>query len=170
MLLRPFQASDLETLVKIDQACFPPGISYSREELAGFIGQPNSETWVGEEGGEIVCFLISDRQPQRVAHIITIDVVARWRRQGVGKTLMDAAEGWARRERLRLIVLETAEDNLAAQEFYRAQGYATVEKLEGYYPDGRAAWVMVKWLDRGSGQRGRKSKGKGPNSLPPSWG
>ncbi len=164
MLLRPFQASDLETLVKIDRACFPPGISYSREELAGFIGQPNSETWVGEEGGEIVGFLISDRQPLRVAHIITIDVVARWRRQGVGKALMDAAEDWARRERLRLIYLETAEDNLAAQEFYRAQGYATVERLEGYYPNGRAAWVMVKRLTGKSKLNSPKSKAK-PSTL-----
>lgn len=148
MQIRPFRPADLQTLYEIDQACFPPGVSYSCEELARFISHRNSKTWVAQAGDEIAGFLIADRQPQQVGHIITLDVVERWRRRGIGAKLMDDAEKWAQREGLRLIYLETAEDNLAAQRFYNARGYEKVEKIDRYYSNGAAAWVMVKWLNQ----------------------
>ena len=146
MDLRAFRSVDLETLYKIDQACFPPGISYTREELRRFIGHRRSRTWVAEESGEVVGFLVADRQPQKVEHIVTVDVVEGWRRRGVGTLLMDAAENWAREEDLQFIYLETAETNTAAQRFYEARGYRRVERVEDYYSDGTPAWVMLKWF------------------------
>jgi ribosomal-protein-alanine N-acetyltransferase len=150
MHLRHFHPFDLEILCAIDKACFPPGISYSREELARFIAHRNSRTWVAEESGEIMGFLIADRQPQKVGHIVTIDVVESERRRGVGSRLMVAVEEWAWQQGLRLIYLETAENNLAAQRFYQARGYRKAEKVEGYYGGGTAAWVMVKRLEEKS--------------------
>jgi len=146
MHLRAFRSDDLETLYKIDQACFAPGISYPREELSRFINQLGSSTWVAEESGEIAGFLIAERQAQKVAHIVTIDVVDRWRRRGVGRLLMDAAELWAREQKLLLVYLETAENNTAAQAFYGARGYRKVDSVANYYSDGTSAWVMLKWL------------------------
>jgi ribosomal protein S18 acetylase RimI-like enzyme len=146
MLLRPFQSSDLPTLHEIDEACFPPGVSYSPEELARFIGRRNAKTWVAQEGETIMGFLVGNREPAQVWHIVTIDVLEPWRRQGVGTVLMDAAEDWAAARGLCLIYLETAENNLAAQAFYNKRGYVKYERLERYYGDGTAAWVMVKRL------------------------
>jgi len=147
MHLRPLRPSDLQALYEIDQACFLPGISYARDELARFVADPNSKTWVAEADKEIVGFVIANRHPTMLlGHIITIDVVESWRRRGVGAALIDAAEAWARRQSLILVSLETAVDNLAAQAFYKACGYAKYEKLDHYYADGAAAWVMVKWL------------------------
>jgi len=146
MNLRHFRRSDLDTLYAIDQACFPPGVSYGKSELAGFIAGRGSQTWIAEEGGQIVGFLIADRAGPRAAHIVTIDVRAAYRRRGAGRILMDAAEEWARRQKLELIYLETAEDNLVAQRFYQARRYAKVERVEAYYANGQAAWVMAKSL------------------------
>ena len=146
MHLRPFRPDDLPTLYEIDQACFLPGISYKWEELRAFIGQRHSQTWVTEEAGEITGFLIAHREPRRILHIVTIDVVKPWRRRGVGSILMEAAEQWARDQGLRMVGLETAEDNVAAQRFYAARGYSKVEEIDRYYSDGTAAWVLVKEL------------------------
>lgn len=146
MHLRPFHPSDLQTLYEIDQACFPPGVSYSREELARFVGLRNAKTWVAQEGQTIVGFLVGNREPGRVWHIVTIDVLGRWRRWGVGTALMDAAEDWATAQGIKIIYLETAENNLAAQAFYDQRGYSKYERLERYYEDGTAAWIMVKRL------------------------
>jgi ribosomal-protein-alanine N-acetyltransferase len=146
MHLRPFRHRDLDTLYEIDQACFPPGISYGRTELAGFIAGRGSRTWIAEEGGQIVGFLIADRAGKRAAHIVTVDVRAAYRRRGAGRVLMEAAEEWARDQKLELIYLETAEDNLVAQRFYQARGYARVDRVERYYVNGQAAWVMAKSL------------------------
>jgi ribosomal-protein-alanine N-acetyltransferase len=146
MHLRAFRSDDLETLYEIDQACFAPGISYPREELSGFISQRRSKTWVAEESGEIIGFLVAQRQAEKAAHIVTIDVVDRWRRRRVGSLLMDAAEHWAREQKLLLVYLETAENNTPAQHFYEARGYRKVDRVENYYSDGTSAWVMLKWL------------------------
>jgi ribosomal protein S18 acetylase RimI-like enzyme len=147
MRLRAYRAKDLPTLYEIDHACFPPGIAYSRTELTGFIGHHLSQTWIAEEESEkITGFLIATREPREILHIVTIDVVEVSRRSGVGSLLMDAAEAWAWANKLRVIGLETAENNLGAQRFYEARGYAKIDKLDGYYPNGVAAWVMVKDL------------------------
>ena len=146
MRLRAFRPDDLPTLYEIDQACFAPGISYTRTELAAFIGHHRSQTWVAEEGREVTGFLIAHQEPRRVLHIVTIDVLKAWRRRRVGSRLMDAAEQWAQSHDLRLVGLETAEDNHVAQRFYAARGYRKVSEIEHYYTDGTTAWVMVKEL------------------------
>ncbi len=106
----------------------------------------NARTWVAEEQSEIAGFVVADLQPRGAAHIVTLDVVEGRRRRGVGGALMEVAETWARRERCRLLYLETAEENLAAQAFYEARDYTKVERIPDYYSPGQAAWVMVKWL------------------------
>jgi len=147
MQLRPFRPSDLPTLYEIDQACFAPGISYSKRELEGFIRHRESMTWVAEEGKETVGFLIAHRHPTMLlGRIITLDVVEAWRRRGVGSALMDAAEGWARRRGFISLSLETAENNLNAQAFYERRGYVKYDKLDHYYADGTAAFRMIKRL------------------------
>jgi len=144
--LRQFRPGDFERFYEIDQACFEPGVSYSREELARFLAHRNSRTWVVEQRGEIAGFLIANRERPRVLHIVTIDVVANWRRRGVGALLMDAAESWAKEQKLALVGLETAHDNIGAQRFYEGRGYRKVDTVEGYYANGAAAWIMVKEL------------------------
>ena len=149
MRLRDFRPEDLETLYRIDQACFAPGISYPREALSEFIGNRRSRTWVAEETGEVAGFLIAERQAQGVAHIVTIDVLESWRRRRVGSSLMDAAEEWARDQKLVLVYLETAENNAPARNFYEARGYRKVDHVRNYYSDGASAWIMLKWLKGG---------------------
>ena len=146
MRLRSYRASDLDTLYRIDQTCFPPGVAYSCRELENFITGRRSRTWVAEDGQETIGFLVAAREPERTGHIITIDVVERWRRRGVGRALMDAADEWAESEGLVLIYLETAVDNTAAQSFYGRRGYAKFREIENYYGNGAAAWVMAKRL------------------------
>ena len=146
MRLRAFRPTDFERFYEIDQACFEPGVSYSRDELARFLAHRNSRTWVAEENGTIVGFLIANRERPKVLHIVTIDVVEGWRRRGVGALLMEAAEAWAKEQAFTLVGLETAHDNVGAQRFYERRGYRKVGTLERYYANGSAAWVMVKEL------------------------
>lgn len=151
MPLRDYKPSDLKSLHAIDTACFPPGISYTLEELRSFITTRTAKTWVAEENGEAVGFLVAHKTAnmKKLAklaetHIVTLDVIEQARRRGVGGALMDAAENWARVQGCRVISLETAEDNHAAQAFYRKRGYEKTDIVENYYEDGASAWVMTK--------------------------
>jgi [ribosomal protein S18]-alanine N-acetyltransferase len=164
--LRPFRPDDLETLYRIDQACFPGGVSYSRQELAAFITHRTSKTWVAVASEQIIGFLVAGRAPQRLGHIITIDVAEHWRRRNVGTALMDSAEAWAHAQRLRFVYLETAEDNLTAQAFYEKRGYATLKRIPRYYANGAAACVMVKAL-KGIPPRFPSRSGRGTDGRIP---
>ena len=146
MQLRSFRSADLDELYQIDAACFPAEVAYSREELESFICHCNSKTWVAHEGDEIMGFLVAQKASGEILHIITIDVKEGWRRRGAGNTLMEAAEAWGRAQRLRFASLETAENNAAAQAFYRRRGYQKLGRVDDYYGRGFAAWVMGKRL------------------------
>lgn len=147
MQLREFQPGDLEILVRIDSECFPAGISYSFEELASFVADRRSRTWVAVEQERTVGFLIAQQTSRQSAHIVTIDVIEDARRHGIGSVLMDTAEAWAASLGASNVALETAETNLVAQRFYERRKYLKVKKIARYYADGSAAWLMVKRLD-----------------------
>ncbi|HUZ45113.1 MAG TPA: GNAT family N-acetyltransferase [Terriglobia bacterium] len=146
MIVRLFEPSDLPTLCEIDQSCFSQEIAYSREELRSFISHRSSMTWIAEADGKVVGFVVANSEPAHVGHIITIDVLDAWRQRGVGTLLMEVAEDWARKTKVQLMCLETAEDNLGAQTFYENRGYRKADKVDRYYSNELAAWVMVKRL------------------------
>jgi ribosomal-protein-alanine N-acetyltransferase len=150
--VREFQLEDLENLWRIDQECFPPGISYSRQELRFYVRRRGAITLVaargGEEpaagGGEIGGFLVA--HPGHTGHIVTIDVVASARRSGVGSLLLRAAEDRLRIAGSRSVSLETAVDNLSALAFYKRHGYNVVKTIPRYYSNGVDALVLQKDL------------------------
>ena len=58
--IRDFQSADFETLWRIDQSCFAPGISYSRAELRFYIRHRASFTLVAVSGAP--CFSHPSRE------------------------------------------------------------------------------------------------------------
>ena len=106
--LRPYREADLEDLHHIDGSCFPPGIAYSPEELRDFIGHPRAFTLVAECALKIIGFVVSQQESHHLGHIITLDILAGWRRRRLGTLLMDGAEEWLGAQGSRLVYLETA--------------------------------------------------------------
>jgi [ribosomal protein S18]-alanine N-acetyltransferase len=159
--LRDFQSLDFETLWRIDQRCFPPGIAYTKAELRAYVSSPGVFALVAEEAsgegedsrfgvgsrpeGELILgFIVAQANRGGVGHIITIDVLPEGRRRGIGSNLLDAAEQLLRNSRCDRVRLETAVDNIAAQRFYERQGYGVTKTISGYYSNGADAFVMMK--------------------------
>jgi len=145
--LRDFQPDDFEVLWRIDQDCFPPGISYSRRELKYYVGRRGSFTLVASDDdvkGAVAGFLVA--HGGMLGHIITIDVVTSARRSGVGSLLLRAAEDRLRAGGSRSVSLETAVDNISALSFYKRHGYNVIETLPRYYSNGVDALAMTKEL------------------------
>ena len=144
LTLRDFQPEDFESLWRMDQECFPQGISYSRQELKAFMRYRGSFTVVATEDQEIRGFIIAKSGP--IGHIITIDVGPTARRSGVGSFLLKGAEERLRAGGCRALGLETAVDNIAALAFYKRHGYAVVRTWPRYYSNGVDALVLKKEL------------------------
>jgi ribosomal-protein-alanine N-acetyltransferase len=145
-VIREFRPEDFETLWRIDQECFPPGIAYSRQELKVYVRRRGSFTLVAADPADdtIAGFLVA--YGGLTGHIITIDVIPAVRRAGVGSLLLRAAEDRLREGGTRAVGLETAVDNVAALSFYKHHGYNVIRTWPRYYSNGVDALVLRKNL------------------------
>ena len=156
-VLRDFRRDDFETLWRIDQECFLPGIAYSRLELAAYIRLPSAFTVVAEPAtannargiesrSKVLGFIVAQATRRGVGHILTIDVPPSSRRLGIGSGLLAAAEERLRAASCHSMVLETAVDNSSALAFYKRHGYSVVKTIPRYYSNGVDAFVLEKEL------------------------
>ena len=146
--LRSYSPADFEALYKIDQACYEPAIAYSRRELRNYLRFPGSDCIVAEKtekSAKPVGFIVTAHR-EDWGYIITIDVLVRYRRDGVGTMLLTAAEGRLAAAGVREMWLETATDNAAAIAFWQKHGYRNRGVKKRYYPGGRDAYSMAKLL------------------------
>jgi ribosomal protein S18 acetylase RimI-like enzyme len=143
--LRAYAPSDFDALYEIDQACYEPTIAYSRRELRNYLRFPSSNCIVAETRRRSVGFILTAHQDDW-GYIITIDVLARYRRQRVGSLLLTEAERSLAAEGVSEIALETAIDNDSAIAFWHRHGYRTRGIKKRYYPGGRDAYSMAKLL------------------------
>jgi len=151
--VRDYRPDDLNTLYLIDIACYEPEIAYTREELRWYLSLPTADCLVAEalhstKGAprQIAGFIIVASQKIH-GHIITIDVIEKLRRAGVGASLLCKAEAKLLRRGVREVWLETATNNNPAIAFWRKHGYRTRGRLRNYYPGGLDAFSMAKLLN-----------------------
>jgi [ribosomal protein S18]-alanine N-acetyltransferase len=143
--LRSYRASDFETLYRIDQVCFPEGIAYGRFEMKVYLRAEGSYCLLAESGGNVAGFILAELAPDE-GHIITLDVLEIYRRQGIGSLLLAAAEKEAASRGGKRMVLETATSNKAAIALWREHSYRQLGTIEDYYGRGRDAFRMGKEL------------------------
>ena len=143
--LRSYEPHDFAVLHKLDQSCFPAGISYSKTTLRYFLAASSADCTVAEENDRIVGFILSEENSP-LAHIITLDVDTKHRRQGVGTALLETQETNLASRGVRSILLETAIDNEAAVAFWKHHGYRIEATLKRYYLGRIDAYEMRKIL------------------------
>jgi ribosomal-protein-alanine N-acetyltransferase len=141
---------DFAALYALDQACFPPGIAWSKSELQYFLKYPGNIGVVAEdEARHIAGFAIAGKQLRKGAvlgRLITIDVEAAQRGRGVGHMLIEEVERQLRGMGARAVLLEVAIDNTTAQKFYEQHGFVRTGRIPGYYLGRIDALAMEKQL------------------------
>jgi ribosomal-protein-alanine N-acetyltransferase len=130
--------------------CFPEEIAYAPEEIAAALAHPHTFAVVAEcpaaTGHPVIGFVLASKDRAVLGHIITIDIQADFRRQGIGERLMEMGEQCLVGMGASRVVLEVAIDNQPAIAFYQARGYVTRRTLPRYYRDGSDAYLMEKAL------------------------
>ena len=159
--IREATKQDFDTLWRIDQQCFEPGISYTRRELSWYMNLRGAFTIVGESRGAngkwaIAGFAVGQHPRRGLGHVVTIDVLPDARRTGLGTRLMQELEDRLKQEGCETIFLETAVDNISAIRFYKRLGYSVVKTIPRYYLDKIDALMMAKELGTRSETRGTR--------------
>ncbi len=143
IILRDYSTADFEAIYQVDQQCFEPALAYSRPDLRSYLSLPGANCVIAEAAGKIAGFLATAHEGG-VGSIVTIDVLAAFRRHGIATLLLEESERRLAAAGVRSVELETATDNASAIAFWQKHGYRTVQVKRGYYPDGRDAYSMTK--------------------------
>jgi ribosomal-protein-alanine N-acetyltransferase len=147
LVLRRAGKADVERVVQIEAEGFLH--PWSRQLVERELEHSWSVLLLAEDGvggpvvGYVVFWVVHDE-----VHVLNVATALAARRRGVGRALMEAAEGEGRRRSARLSTLEVRRSNAPAIALYLAMGYRQVGIRPNYYAEEREdAIVMVKTLE-----------------------
>ncbi len=123
---------DMPEVLAIEKAGFE--FPWSEEEFVRCLRQRNCIGMVAESDDEIVGFMIYELHKNRL-HVLNFAVHPDYRRQGVGRQMLQKLVGKLSSQRRNRIMLEVRETNLPAQLFFRELGFRAVAVLREFYDD-----------------------------------
>ena len=151
MTLRDARPDDLDALLALENACYPPNQAYAREEYRYALTRGKAVNLVLEERGAVTGFVGAfHHRSHRLGHVYTVNVHPKERGRGLGKLLMAACEDRLRALGMRRCLLEVNVENADAIRLYERCGYTRLQRLKDYYTQYRVndAWLYAKELVR----------------------
>ncbi len=123
---------DMTDVLQIETDAFE--FPWSEEEFVRCLRQRNCIGMVAEWDDKIVGYMIYELHKNRL-HILNFAVAPQFRRRGVGARMTTKLVAKLTAQRRSRILLEVRETNLAAQLFFRNQGFRAVSVLRDFYED-----------------------------------
>jgi ribosomal-protein-alanine N-acetyltransferase len=131
---------DMPEVLQTEQESFE--YAWTEEDFLRCLRQRNCIGMVAEQGERVVGFMIYELHKNRL-HILNFAVHPAYRRHGVGMQMVAKLISKLSSHRRTRITLEVRETNLAAQLFFRSQGFKAVRVLRSFYEDsGEDAFLM----------------------------
>ena len=107
---------------------------WSEDDFIRCLRQRNCIGMVAEHDDRVVGFMIYELTKTRI-HVLNFAVTAAHRRCGVGSQMGAKLIGKLSSQRRTRVTLEVRETNLAAQLFFRSNGFRAVSVLRRFYED-----------------------------------
>jgi ribosomal-protein-alanine N-acetyltransferase len=154
--LRRGRPRDLDALDALERELFNShifaGHLISRASFRRLLKAPSATFIVAEAAAQIAGYLmVLYRANSRAARIYSIGVAARFRRRGLARLLVAAAEKDAVRRGRKAVRLEVRADDRGTIALYESSGYRRVGRALGYY-GGVDALRLEKALGKEPGQ------------------
>lgn len=149
--LRDATVDDLDSLVALEAACYPPHQAYSRDEYRYALTRAKAVNLAYTDAGALVGFVGAFHHKQwRVGHVYTVNVHPSQRGKGLGLRLMRACEQRLAALDMTRCVLEVNVENEAAIALYEKGGYVRLDRLKDYYTQYRVndAFLYGKELEQ----------------------
>lgn len=149
MHYRLYRPADFAQLYAIEEVCFQPPLRFPRAYMRRVIENPDSATWIAEEGEEMAGFAIVEwagPPGDRYGYVQTLEVAPEHRRRGIARELLGRLESSAQAGGATAIWLHVDLENAAAIRLYRAHSYEPQGREEHYYARNRPAGIYAKPL------------------------
>lgn len=143
-MIRKMTVQDLDQLMVIENESF--SLPWSRQSYEAELQNAYADylvcDWAGELAGYIGMWTVMEE-----AHLTNVAVAAKFRGQGIARTMMLAQEKKARTKGASMMLLEVRPSNQAALGLYSNLGYIHAAIRKNYYSDNQEdALIMVKHL------------------------
>lgn len=143
-IIRKAELRDFFKLHGLEKLCFQAD-AWPWIDVLAALTFPETVRLVAEQRDDLIGFVIGDRRRHRdLGWIASIGVHPEYRRQGIGRRLLEACEQAIGMNRLRLSLRPSNQSALA---LYLSEGYIEVDRWRRYYRDGEDALVMEKGED-----------------------
>lgn len=123
---------DMAEVLEIEQDGFE--FPWTEDDFIRCLRQRNCIGMVSEWDDRVAGFMIYELHRTRL-HLLNFAVTSEFRRRGVGTLMLAKLIGKLSTQRRTRISLEVRETNLAAQLFFRDNGFRAVNVLRDYYQD-----------------------------------
>jgi len=123
---------DMPAVLAIEELSFE--FPWNEEEFIRCLRQRNSIGMVAEIDDLIVGYMIYELHKNRL-HITNFAVSPTNRRFSIGSQMIDKLKSKLSYTRRNRLMLEVRETNLAAQLFFKEQGFRAISVLRGFYED-----------------------------------
>lgn len=123
---------DMPEVLEIENSSFE--FPWSEDDFIRCLRQRNCIGMVAEYDERVVGFMIYELHKNQL-HILNFSVHPEFRRRGIGRQMAAKLIGKLSHQRRNRILLEVRETNLAAQLFFRDEGFRAVTVLRDFYDD-----------------------------------
>ena len=145
-MIRPAGLNDLDALVRIENSTFESD-RISRRNFRYLITKANAATLVDQQEGRVRGYaMLLFHTGTSLARLYSYAVAPEYQRQGIGKSLVEAAERLGLERECISLRLEIRRDNRASIRLFEKLGYRYLESVPDYYEDRATALRFEKTL------------------------
>lgn len=141
---RQARLGDIEALGILEEDCFPDN-AMSKRQFRRHILNERARFYVAidKKSKNIAGYCLILHHARRGARIYSFAVARPYRKQGVGRVLLDKTICAAKQDSATKLILEVSQHNRAARALYEKAGFTLWKKTPDYYGKGRHALKML---------------------------
>lgn len=142
MQIRRMQGIDIDIIIKYEELYL--GCSLGRNHFEIELENPYAHFLVALENNNIIGYISSTLEEQ--GEILNLFVVEEYRKQGVGKALLNSVIEEAKKNNVSSLYLEVSEKNINAIALYKSFDFKLSHVRKNYYKDSDA-YVLIKEIN-----------------------
>lgn len=127
----PMTPDDLSAVMAIETVSFT--VPWTEEDFRAMLAQPQTVMLCAKNAEGTICGYVGYMGVMETGDILNVAVHPDFRRQNIGRLLMQAAHSDAAERGVEDMLLEVRESNRAARNLYTALGYEEIAVRRNYY-------------------------------------
>ncbi len=148
-MIRRATPLDFDEIRRLEHSCFEPEDAFDDELLQRMLQDTRHfVTWAAQlfSKEQLIGYVSLYVHDKFKGLIMSICVMASYRRKGVATMLLNAALDYAKKMNLKAIQLTVSVNNEPAIHLYEKEGFVIRALIPQYYPNGDDAYLMVRTI------------------------